>query len=154
MNFRNLAALAALGSVALLGGALISQYFGGLAPCPMCIWQRWPHGIAIGLGAVALLTGWRLIAPLGAAVVATGAGIGVFHTGVERGWWEGPTTCTSNQAADLTTDQLLEAIMAAPMVRCDEVAWEFLTLSMASWNAIISLGIAGVWLLAWRAGRS
>jgi disulfide bond formation protein DsbB len=151
MTFRNLVALAALGSVALLGGALLFQYVGGLAPCPMCIWQRWPHGIAIALGMVALATGWRLIAPLAAAVVFVGAGIGVFHTGVERAWWRGPTTCTSNQGADLTTDQLLSAIMEAPLVRCDDVAWQMLSLSMASWNTVISLGIVAVWLLAYRA---
>ncbi len=153
ISFRNLAALAALGSVALLGGALLFQYVGGLAPCPMCIWQRWPHGIAIALGAVALATRWRPVALLGAAAMIVGAGIGVFHTGVERAWWEGPGTCTSNQGADLTTDQLLDAIMSAPLVRCDEVPWELLTLSMASWNSLFSLVLACLWIAAARAAK-
>ncbi len=152
-----LAALAAAGSFALLFAALLSQHVGGLAPCPMCIWQRWPHGAAIGLGILLLVPPLRENRPIrivGALAMLTTAGIGLFHTGVERGWWEGPTTCSGGQSANMTTEQLLQSIRSAPLVRCDEVAWEFLSLSMASWNAILSLILAGLWLVSLRQGSS
>lgn len=149
---RVFAALGVAGSAALLLGALAFQYIGELAPCPMCIWQRWPHGIAIllGLGAIAVGAG-RIRTPLLLAAAATeliGAGIGVYHAGVERGFWEGPTTCTSAGWDDLTTDQLMAQILSAPLVRCDEIAWEMLGLSMAGWNAVISVGLAGCFAAA------
>ena len=83
---------------------------------------------------------------LGAVAMAIGAGLGLYHTGIERGWWKGPDTCTSGDISGLSADALLNQIMEAPLVRCDETAWEFLSLSMASWNGIISLGLAGMWL--------
>ncbi len=151
------ALLAAAGSAALLLGALGFQYLGGLAPCPLCIWQRWPHGIAVALGLVVLLAGRRLPPALGRAVAAAGAlamlagaGIALYHTGIERHWWAGPSSCTSAPVGGLDPDRLLERIMAAPLVRCDEVAWSFLGLSMASWNGLASLALAGLWLLALR----
>jgi len=141
--------LAGAGSAALLAAALGSQFIGGLAPCDLCIQQRWPHLAAVviaGLGISVLWRHWRVLSLLGMAAMLTTAGIGVYHTGVERSWWKGPDTCTSGDIGGLTTDQLLTQIMGAPLVRCDEVAWEFFGLSMASWNAIISLGLAAMWL--------
>lgn len=81
--------------------------------------------------------------------IATAA-IGAYHTGVERGWWEGPTTCTSGPIGGLSTDELFDQIMSAPLVRCDEVPWELFGLSMASWNMIISLILMGLWIAAAR----
>lgn len=140
--------LASLGSAGLLLGALAFQYIGEMPPCKMCYWQRYPHVAAVLIGGVALLTGARILPWFGAAAAAITGGIGIYHTGVERGWWEGPTTCTSGPIDNLTTDQLLEQIMAAPLVRCDEVPWELFTLSMASWNAIISLALMAIWIVA------
>ncbi len=148
MTRNRLILLAAGASAALLLGALAFQYLGGLPPCAMCIWQRWPHLAAMVLGGVALAVPGAPVPLLGAAAAATTGGIGVYHTGVERGWWPGPDTCTSGPIADVSPQDLLAQIMAAPVVRCDEVPWDFLTLSMASWNAILSFGLAGVWLLA------
>lgn len=145
--------LAAGGSAAMLLAAFGFQYFGGLAPCEMCLWQRWPHAAAVVIGALALMIpgpGWPL---LGAMAALTTSGIGIYHTGVERGWWQGPTTCTSGDVSGLTPQQLLDQIMAAPLVRCDEVPWELLTLSMASWNAIASFGFALLWFAASRYRR-
>ncbi len=149
---RAFAALGVAGSAGLLLGALAFQYFGGLAPCPMCIWQRWPHGLAIliGLGAVFLCSG-RFGAPLLLLAIATeliGAGIGVFHAGVERGLWEGPSTCTAGGVENVSVDDLMASIMSAPLVRCDEIAWELFGLSMAGWNAVISVGLAGCFAAA------
>ena len=78
------------------------------------------------------------------------APIGFYHSGVEQGWWEGPSTCTSGPIGGLTPEQLMEQIMSAPLVRCDDIPWEFIGLSMATWNGIISLALAGIWLMVAR----
>lgn len=143
--------LAAAGSAALLAAAYAFQYIGGMAPCALCLWQRWPHAAAVVIGIAALALPGRLLPLLGAAAALATAGIGAYHTGVERGWWEGPSTCTAGDISQLSPEELLNQIMAAPVVRCDEVPWEMLTLSMASWNAIAALGLAAIWLMAARA---
>lgn len=148
MTARGLAILAAAGSAALLLGAFAFQYIGGLAPCPMCIWQRWPHGVAILAGVLMVVVPGRLWLAMGALAAGTTGAIGVFHTGVERGWWQGPDTCTSGPIADLTPQQLMDSILSAPLVRCDEVAWEMWGLSMASWNALLSFALMALWLVA------
>ena len=148
---RNLLVLAAAsGSAALMLGAFGFQYIGGLPPCAMCIWQRYPHVVAIAIGLIALRFGSAALAWLGALAALTTAAIGGFHTGVERGWWEGPSTCTSGSIGGLSTDELFDQIMNAPLVRCDEVPWEMFGLSMASWNMVISLVLMGLWIAAAR----
>ena len=150
LNHRTLILTAASGSMAMMAGALAFQHIGGLAPCALCIWQRYPHVIAIVIGLIALRFGTTLLAWLGALAASTSAGIGAYHTGVERGWWEGPATCSSQSISGLSTDELFDQIMAAPMVRCAEVAWSLMGLSMASWNMIISLALAAIWVAAAR----
>ena len=150
MTQRNLILLATLGSGVLLLGAFSFQYFGGLAPCKMCIWQRWPHGIAIALGIVTLWQSTRLIVWLGGAVGFVGAGIGFYHAGVEQKWWQGPTTCTSGSIANVAPEDLLNQILTAPVVRCDEIPWSLIGISMAGWNALISLALVSIWLAAAR----
>ena len=123
----------------LLGGALFSQYVGGLNPCEMCYWQRWPHGFAIVAAVAAFFYDAesrpaRLLTALAALGSASSGAIGVFHAGVEAGWWEGLTTCTSSGPMNL------DDLLAAPIVRCDEVQWSLIGISMAGWNAIVSLG--------------
>ncbi len=124
---------------ALLGGALLSEYVGRLYPCEMCWWQRYPHGVAILLAIAALLSPpsaprTRVLTLLAALAIAVSGAIGAFHAGVEYGWWEGLTTCTTSGAASL------EDIMAVPLVRCDQVQWSLGGISLAGFNAIISLG--------------
>ena len=150
---RALPLLVFLGPTAVLGAALLSQYVGGLNPCPMCIWQRWPHAIAIALALIALMIGRRagLLYPLIALVLLVGAGIGAFHAGVEQGWWEGPSTCSGGDIGSLSTQELINQIMTADIVRCDEIPWSFLGLSMATWNAVVSVILAGI---AWKAYSS
>lgn len=145
--------LAAGGSAALLLGAFAFQHLGGMAPCKLCLWQRWPHAVAVAIGALALWLPGRALPLLGTLAALVTAGLALFHTGVERHWWEGPATCTSGGIANLTPQQLMDQIMAAPLVRCDEVPWEMLGLSMASWNAVASLGLALVWIAAARMPR-
>jgi disulfide bond formation protein DsbB len=138
-----------LGSLALLLGALGFQYLGGLAPCPLCIWQRWPHGVAIALGLLILAWPKRPLALLAGFVVLVGAGIGLYHAGIEQGWWPGPTTCTAPTPGALPPGELLDQILATPTVLCDEIAWSWLGISMAGWNALLSLGIALLWFRAY-----
>jgi len=140
--------IALLLPLALLGGALGSQYLGGLTPCEMCYWQRYPHAAAILLAVLAFASQAesgkaRLFTLLAALAIAVSGAIGVYHAGVELGIFEGLTTCTS-LASGATADELLRSIMDAPLVRCDQVQFSFLGISMAGWNAILSLGGAAV----------
>ena len=135
--------IALLLPVALLGGALGSQYLGGLHPCEMCYWQRWPHAAAILLAIVAFTsaaTSKRAITftMLAASAIAISGAIGVYHAGVEAKIFEGFTTCTA------TRGLTLEELMNVPLVRCDQIQFSFLGISMAGWNAILSLGGAAV----------
>ena len=143
--------LATLGSGALLLGAFAFQYIGGLAPCTLCLWQRWPHGAAILIGGLALVMGGRLLPVFGAIAAATTAGIAAFHVGVEQKWWEGLTSCTAGSIEGISTADLLnpDVIVAAP-VRCDAIAWAMMGVSMAGWNMILSAVLVSIWLLAAR----
>ena len=143
--------LAGGGSAAILLAAFGFQYIGDLLPCAICLWQRWPHVFAMALGAVGVVFPMVWVAGLGAITMLGNAGIAVFHTGVERGWWIGPNTCGQAGAQDLTTlsaDALLDTSQGPRLVLCDQVAWEFLGLSMASWNGIACLVLAGLWIKA------
>ena len=148
MTRRQLILLAAGGSAALLAGAFVFQALGYL-PCRMCIWQRWPHAVAIAAGVAAFALAPRLFALIGAGAALVTAGIGVFHTGVERGWWDGPQSCTGGGLGGMSGAELLSFDTPAPAM-CDEVAWALLGVSMASWNAILSLLLAGIWVAALR----
>lgn len=144
------ALVASAGSLLLLTGAWAFQAM-GYAPCAMCIWQRYPHAIAIVIGLLVFLglRHWGVYL-LGAAATATTAAIGIFHTGVERDWWQGPTSCTGSglDMSAMSAADLLSTDGPTNIVMCDEVAWEFLALSMASWNALFSLALAGLWMSA------
>lgn len=151
VSSRQLIALAGAGSAALLLGALGFQAI-GYAPCDLCILQRWPHLAAVLIAAAAvMLRGGRLWAWAGAIAAALAMALAIYHSGVEWGLWPGPSSCTA--AADigsLTVQDLMQRIEAAPVTRCDEVAWRFLGLSMAVWNAMISAGLTVLWLVAAR----
>ncbi|WP_323037815.1 disulfide bond formation protein B [Pararhodobacter sp.] len=151
MKDLSLAFWAGLGSAAMLGGAFFFQYVMGLAPCEMCIWQRWPHGIAFVLGLIALGLPTAWVKAAGAVTMAVSTGLGLYHTGVERHWWAGPDSCSGGgNISSLSPEDLLNQILAAPVVRCTDVAWEMFGLSMASWNGIASLGLLALWLIAMR----
>lgn len=143
--------LAAAGSAALLIGAFLFQHVGGLAPCPMCLWQRWPHAVAMVIGLLAVMLPGRALPLLGMVTMLVSAGLGLFHLGVERDWWDGPASCTGGGGGlgGLAGSDLLATDAPTGLVMCDEVAWEMLGLSMPGWNAVISLGLALIW--AWAA---
>jgi disulfide bond formation protein DsbB len=151
--FRAARLLALLIPTALLAGAWTSQLWGGLTPCEMCHWQRWPHYAAVPLAALAFVApGKRAWVALAAVAIATSGAIGVYHAGVEWKLWAGHTACTAGFAGGLSTGQLLQQIMAAPIQRCDEAQWRLLGVSLAGWNALFSLG--GAALIGVLLGRS
>ncbi len=129
----------------LMAGALGSQYIGGLYPCEMCHWQRWPHYAAIALALLAFVAKPParnvMVALAGLAVLTSGA-IGVFHAGVEYHWWQGITTCSSTAAGTSLQD-----IMRAPLIRCDAAQWTLGGISLAGFNALFSIA-GGIAILA------
>ena len=141
--------LLGLGSGFMLGMAYVFEYGMGLAPCTMCYWQRVPHGIVIALGVLAVMPFLaqsslfiRLMLTLGIISLLAGAGIAAWHSGVELKILPGPTACSGGVALDGSPAALLDQLLAAPVVRCDEVPWSLFGLSMANWNMIITAGMA------------
>ncbi|MDF1728920.1 MAG: disulfide bond formation protein B [Sulfitobacter sp.] len=153
MTARTNLIIATLGSAALLLGAFAFQHLGGLAPCKMCLWQRWPHAAAVLIG-LAILAGLpRSFAWAGALAALTTALIGAFHAGVEWGFWEGPSSCTGGGGGlgSLSGADLLSTEGAGSIVMCDEIVWQMAGLSMAGWNAVLSLVLVFFWVRAARA---
>lgn len=151
-----------VGSAIVLGSALLSQYVGGLQPCRLCHYQRLPYVITIGLAALALgtilrrpgLGATRGVLALCFLAFVVGAGIAVYHVGVEQHWWA--SSCSSIDFSKGSVEELTKRLQAAPMVRCDEVAWSMFGVSMAGYNVLVSLGFAGaaLWMSrAMAAGR-
>lgn len=150
--------LAAGGSFAILAAAFGFQYLAGLAPCQLCLWQRWPHAAAIVIGLLALLVTKgalsRLLPLLGALAALTTAGIGAFHVGVEQKWWQGLASCTAGSIEGISTADLLNPdVNVGAVVRCDEIAWQMFGLSMAGWNVVLSILLALLWVAAYRRSR-
>src|SRR6476659_7877145 len=143
--------------LSLLLGAVGSQYIGGLYPCEMCWWQRYAHMVAFALALVAFSAPSaapraRTFTLLAALAIAVSGAIGVYHAGVEAKIFEGFTQCTALTSSSNPAD-LLKAITHAPLVRCDEVQFRFLGITLAGWNAILSLGGALLILLLTFRGR-
>jgi disulfide bond formation protein DsbB len=143
------AALAALlGSAGLLTAALLFEHLGGIAPCPLCQWQRAGHLLAL-LGALSLF-GPSPVRRLPGLFGASGsAAVGTLQLGMERGWWSGPSGCGGAQdLAGLSAAETLERMLLTVPVPCDAVTWSLMSLSMAGWNALLSALIAGLWSLS------
>jgi disulfide bond formation protein DsbB len=150
------ATLVLLGALFALLVALASQYWGELAPCELCLDQRWAL-VAAGLLAapgIFLETkpkAARVFLLLAGAAALVGAGIAVFHVGVEQHWWEGTSSCTTQIKAGMSAAEFEAAILAAPVVRCDDIAWSLFGISMAGYNILYS-GALGAFSL-WQARR-
>ena len=140
--------LAFLGSLALLLGAYAFEFLGNLKPCKMCLWQRWPHIAAIFIGILIFYTKSILLMRIASLIILAGAVVAFYHMGVELQWWDGPTACTSGSIANLSSTELMNKILQAPIIRCDEIQWSFAGLSMAAWNGIFSLILSYSWLKA------
>jgi len=145
------AAVVALGAMATLLGAWFFEYALGYAPCPLCLQQRIPYYLVIPLAvivAAGVCARWpRRWLAAGLAVIAlamlVSAGLGAYHSGVEWKWWAGPAACGAT-LGELGSGNLLERVQTTRIVRCDEAAWRFLGLSLAGWNVLISLALAGI----------
>ncbi|GLH79168.1 disulfide bond formation protein DsbB [Bradyrhizobium sp. SSBR45G] len=147
------AALLAAGiAAATLAGAWYMQLVWGLQPCELCLKQRWAYYAIVPLGLVIALIAARgaprglVWAGLGLVALAAlgNAGLGVYHSGVEWGFWQGPTECTGPIGNLGSAGSLLERLDSVHVVRCDEVQFRFLGLSLAGYSVLISLFIAAV----------
>ena len=144
----------ALGTpAALLAGAYVSQYGFGLFPCEMCWWQRYAHFAALALALAAwVIRPARWLVALAGLAIAVAALLGLYHAGVEYGWWRGLTSCSTTVE---TGGDPLDAIMNAPLVRCDVAPWSLLGISLAGWNFLFSMASAlTIALLLARDGRT
>jgi disulfide bond formation protein DsbB len=135
-------------SLVVLGTALLSQYWGGLVPCELCLLQRWPWRVAIAAAALLWLGGERI--PLTAAALAlalvffVSAGLGFYHVGVEQHWFAGPTACTAGTGLTATTiEELRRQLEGVKPMMCDQVQWALFGVSLAGWNVVASLIMAG-----------
>lgn len=135
-------------SVAVLGAALASQYWGGLVPCELCLVQRWPWMATIAASLVVLLVGSRPALPWVALVLAlvfaTGVVLAIYHVGVEQHWFAGPSACTASATGALTLEDMKRQILGAAPVLCDRVQWSLFGVSLAGWNLLASLAMAAI----------
>jgi disulfide bond formation protein DsbB len=147
-------------ATATLAGAWFFQLVLDIRPCPLCLEQRYAYYLAIPLGALMALAAARdapravLVTGLAILAAATlgNAGLGTYHAGVEWGFWKGPTECTGPVGNLGSAGNLLDRLDAVKVVRCDEVQWKFLGLSLAGYNVLISLSMAAI--AAWGIARS
>src|SRR6267378_5329349 len=155
------AALAiALVAAATLAGAWFFQLVLDIRPCPLCLEQRYAYYLAVPLGALIAVAAARdaprpvLYAGLAilAAAALGNAWLGAYHAGVEWGFWNGPTDCTGPVGNLGSAGNLLERLDSVKVIRCDEVQWRFLGLSLAGYNFLISLLMAAI--AAWGIARS
>lgn len=141
-------------SALTVGGALGIEHIGGIPPCPLCLDQRIAYYAAIPLGvmAYAFATGRPVVTKAILVILAIGflinAGLGVYHSGIEWGWWAGPQACSGGAGPIASTPgALLESLSRPRVVRCDEAALRIFGLSLAGYSALISLLLAGLALL-------
>ncbi len=140
----------ALAMAAVVGSALGFEHIGGYIPCALCLEQRTPYYVGAPLMAVAALSAWlggpsiltRVLALAGGLLMAYGAVLGVYHSGVEWHWWAGPTGCSGANGAATDATTLLDDLNAKKPPSCDEAALRILGLSLAGWNVIASVVLA------------
>lgn len=141
--------IAALVGAASFAAALAFEHIGGLHPCQLCISQRWALGVGIGGALLAYLTKGSARVFVGLAAVigfVAEAGLAIYHSGVERLWWEGPQTCSGGGSLPTSFDpgaMVAEASERAPAA-CNEIPWDLFGLSMANYNVVLAAGMA--WL--------
>lgn len=131
----------------VLGTAYFFEHVLGILPCALCQYQRLAWWIALGLAGITfyMRRNGRLLVSglvLTMIVILAGAVTAGYHVGVEQKWWEGPSSCTSGGFNDLDINALKDAIMSAPVIRCDDVAWSLFGISMAGYNLLLALSAA------------
>jgi disulfide bond formation protein DsbB len=131
--------LAAISAATLLAVFAI-QYLGGYAPCPMCLWQRWPYAALILLGGLGWYRWPRPMLTLALPVLLVSAGLAGYHVAVEQGWVALPAGCAAGGTA--TTIEDLRRLLAEAPPACDQVGFTVLGLSHAAWNLVLSMVLA------------
>lgn len=151
---------AACASAAMLAAAHAFETFGHLNPCHLCLLQRDVYWTSLSVGVVGFVLGYmrfgwarRAADGLLALIFLVGMGLAAYHAGVEWKWWPGPASCTGS--GTVTATQLSAFLNGAKstVVQCDEAAWRMFGVSMAGYNAIISLGLTVLSVLAVREER-
>ena len=153
--FKSDAALAGLltfGMALVVGSALGFEHIGGYVPCALCLMQRNPYYIGIGVGALAILSAVFRLPPVVtkvllvaiALLMLTGMGLGIYHSGVEWGFWEGPASCTIGATGGDTPVNVLEALNSTKAPSCTEATLRVLGLSFAGWNVLTSAALAAL----------
>ena len=146
MTTKQMINIASVLSLALILGAYSFEFIWGFDPCKLCYWQRYPHFLIISMFPLFYFFPRRILIIVGIGSMLVSTVLAFYHVGVEQKYWLGPNSCTNFSIEGLTTDQLLEEIMSAPLVRCDEIVWDLLGISMAGWNALISFCLFLIWL--------
>lgn len=144
-------AVALLAAAATILAALAFEHIGGYAPCPLCLEQRYAYYAGVPLLFVALVllsSGQRRPAAVLFVLVAlaflANTGLGAYQAGAEWRFWPGPSSCTGTQELTKSAGGLLDALATTSVIRCDEAAWRFLGVSLAGWNAVVSLFISAM----------
>jgi disulfide bond formation protein DsbB len=157
LTARGFAGFVLVASASVLGAALLSQYWGGLAPCELCLLQRFPWAVAILVGLLALVAGSRPALPWVALVLALVFALSVafafYHVGVEQHWFAGPTACTASGGGAATLEDMKRQILGTASVLCDRVQWSLFGVSLAGWNLLASLGMAAICGMVFRRAR-
>ena len=152
---RTLFLLLFLGAAAVVGGALLFQFVGGLAPCELCLYERWPYYAAIPLAAAMTMPQTARGDARGAAVLLlllfiASTVLAFYHVGVEQHWFAGPTACTGTGPVAKTLEELQAQLMGTQPVRCDEPQFSLFGVTLAGANLLTSVVMAGLALFAWR----
>ncbi len=147
---KKLLILTLLIATAVIGSALGSQYIGGLEPCKLCHWQRYPYYVGIPLVLATLvvfdasIVFRRLLLLAITATFLIGIGLGLYHVGVEQGWWPGPASCSSSATLGASLDEQINNLMNTARVDCRKPAFLLFGISMAGYNALASLVLAAL----------
>lgn len=148
----------AVASAATVGSALVMEHGFGYVPCMLCLWERWPYYLAVPLALLAALLAGRsqgaarALLALVALLFIGGALLGAYHAGAEWKFWRGPASCAGANAAPTSAGGLLDQMRTTRIVPCDDAAFRVLGISLAGYNALISLGLAWIAALGARRG--
>jgi len=142
-------------SIAVVGAALLAQYWGGLVPCELCLYQRWPYYAVIALMALTLAIGRRGISraalALAAVIFIAGAVLAFYHVGVEQHWFAGPTACTGGGLVGGSIEEIRRRLSATPVVRCDVAQWSLMGVDpLSTGNLLVSLIL---FVVSWRLAK-
>jgi disulfide bond formation protein DsbB len=148
---KNASLLLALAAIAVLGTVFALQYLAGLAPCRLCIWQRWPFAFLALVGLIGAFAWPRAMLTLAFIAMLVSVGLGAYHVAVEQGWLALPAGCAAGAGASSVEE--LKALLKAAPPSCDQVGFTFLGLTLAGWNVVGSLILALFALIALASAR-